>query len=163
MWSDGLVLIDVSTVADFSMRVFSADSSEVLMCDNAAIRVGKHICDRKLSDKAAFTLETMSGVKDLKLHMTDNVMETVTVSVGLPTIRDLNIDFSCDAAVHVVGAAISIGNPHFVINVDGVIVVDLQRGGPLLEHPPLFSNRANIELARACGDAAIQMRVWQRF
>ena len=34
--SDGLILIDKSEKADFSMRIFNADGSEAMMCGNGS-------------------------------------------------------------------------------------------------------------------------------
>ena len=39
------------------------------------------------------------------------------------------------------------GNPHAVFWVDDVNAYDLRKIGPLLEHHPMFPERANISLA----------------
>jgi diaminopimelate epimerase len=54
------------------------------------------------------------------------------------------------------------GNPHAVFWVDDVNAHDLGRIGPLLEHHPLFPERANISLAQVASREHIVMRTWER-
>ena len=82
--SDGLVLIGRSGKADFSMRIFNADGSEAKMCGNASRCIGKYLYDYKLTSKTEITLDTLSGIKTLKLHVEDNKVDTVTVDMGIP-------------------------------------------------------------------------------
>ena len=49
------------------MRIFNADGSEVMMCGNASRCIGKYVYDNKLTQKKVITLETLSGIKVLKL------------------------------------------------------------------------------------------------
>jgi len=56
----------------------------------------------------------------------------------------------------------NIGNPHAVFWVDDVEAHDLHRLGPLLEHHPLFPERANISLAHVRGPGDITVRTWER-
>ena len=81
--SDGLVLIDRSPVpeADFSMRIFNADGSEAMMCGNASRCIGKYLYERGLTDKTEIRLLTLSGVKILDLHVSDDIVESVTVDM----------------------------------------------------------------------------------
>jgi diaminopimelate epimerase len=54
-----------------------------------------------------------------------------------------------DAPVLHSPSVVSMGNPHAVFWVDGdVWSYDLERFGPMLEHHPIFPERANITIAR---------------
>ncbi|MBR5697573.1 MAG: diaminopimelate epimerase [Prevotella sp.] len=88
--SDGLVLIDRSPIpeADYSMRIFNADGSEAMMCGNASRCIGKYLYERGLSDKTQIKLLTMSGVKTLSLHVSDGIVESVTVDMLEPVLED---------------------------------------------------------------------------
>lgn len=86
--SDGLVLIGHSDKADFSMRIFNADGSEVMMCGNASRCIGKYVYDNKLTQKKVITLETLSGIKVLKLHTENELVEEVTVDMDLPLLAN---------------------------------------------------------------------------
>jgi diaminopimelate epimerase len=54
------------------------------------------------------------------------------------------------------------GNPHAVFWVDDVNAHDLKKIGPLLEHHPIFPQRANISLAQVCSRDHIIVRTWER-
>ena len=82
--SDGLILIGVSDKADFSMRIFNADGSEAMMCGNGSRCVGKYVYEYGLTDKTEITLDTLSGIKTLKLQVEGKTVSTVTVDMGSP-------------------------------------------------------------------------------
>lgn len=72
--SDGLVLIGEAKdkeAADFSMRIFNADGSEAMMCGNASRCIGKYLYEKGICRKDEIRLETLSGIKVLKLHLVD--------------------------------------------------------------------------------------------
>ena len=60
------------------------------------------------------------------------------------------------------GSFVSMGNPHYVLEVDDITRVDLPTVGPLLEHHPYFKDRSNIEFSQRLADGSIRMRVWER-
>ncbi len=59
-------------------------------------------------------------------------------------------------------SAVSMGNPHAVFWVDDVNAYDLGRFGPMLEHHPIFPERANITLAHIRSREEIAIRTWER-
>ncbi|MCI0502395.1 MAG: diaminopimelate epimerase, partial [Fusobacteria bacterium] len=80
--SDGIVLIMPSDSCDFRMRMFNNDGSEAEMCGNASRCVAKYVYDFGLTDKEEITLETLAGVKILKMQIIDGKVDTVTVNMG---------------------------------------------------------------------------------
>ena len=60
------------------------------------------------------------------------------------------------------GSAISMGNPHFVIYVDDITQVNLEREGRFIECHPYFKDRTNVEFAQVLADGSVRMRVWER-
>ena len=60
------------------------------------------------------------------------------------------------------GTFVSMGNPHFVIFVDNIAEIDVEKYGKALEYDPLFPERCNIEFAQVLGDGKIRTRVWER-
>jgi diaminopimelate epimerase len=54
------------------------------------------------------------------------------------------------------------GNPHAIFWVDDAAAYDLERIGPMLEHHPMFPERANISLAQVTGEDSLILRVWER-
>ena len=170
--SDGLVLIGKSTKADFSMRIFNADGSEVMMCGNASRCIGKYVYDNKLTQKEVITLETLSGIKILKLHTENGLVEEVTVDMDLPLLtnsRQINTPDGKMLAKTITvdgkeykGTFVCMGNPHLVIFIDDIKNVNLPAIGPKLENHPLFPERTNVEFVEVLPDGSLRMRVWER-
>lgn len=171
--SDGLVLIGHSDKADFGMRIFNADGSEAMMCGNASRCVGKYLYDYGLTRKTEITLDTLSGIKILKLHIAaDGKVDKVTVDMGIPVEEPVDYDnkgakpmknhpIEIDGKRYV-GTAISMGNPHLVIFVNDITEIDLPKIGPKLENHPFFPGRINVEFAQMLGEGKIRMQVWER-
>lgn len=171
--SDGLVLILPSTVADFRMRMFNADGSEGKMCGNATRCIGKYVYDNGLTGKTELTLETLSGIKHLKLFPENGKVVSVSVDMGAYILAPKDIPMTAQGAsfidqpieVHgetVRATALSVGNPHCVIFVEDERALDLEAIGPLYENLPLFPERVNTEFVRLIDRSTIAMRVWER-
>jgi len=158
--SDGLVLIDRSPVpeADFSMRIFNADGSEAMMCGNASRCIGKYLYERGLTESTVIRLLTLSGVKTLKLHVSNKAVESVTVDMLEPVFEDETLFIGSRGLTQ--GVFVSMGNPHYVIFTDDVEMID--EVGRALEQHPAFPQRCNIELAHILDDGSIRTRVWER-
>lgn len=172
--SDGLVLIEPSSVADFRMRMFNADGSEGDMCGNASRCIGKYVFDRGLTDKTRVTLETRSGIKVLELTVEGGKVKSVRVDMGAPRIRceevpcTLGTGVVLRAPVHVLDRTFEItpvctGNPHGVIFLDEPVeTFELAKYGPVLECHPAFPKKANIEFVQVLSKERLRMRVWER-
>lgn len=172
--SDGLVLIGSSDKADFSMRIFNNDGSEAMMCGNASRCIGKYLYDKHLTEKKTVTLETLSGIKVLQLHVSDktNCVESVTVDMDKPILSNPEQlateggkmqEAPINTRDHQYkGTFVCIGNPHCVIFVDDINKIDIAAEGVQLEHHPLFPQRCNIEFAQVLENGKIRMRVWER-
>lgn len=123
---DGIVMIMRSKVADFRMRMFNADGSEGKMCGNATRCIGKYVYEKGLTDKTEFTLETLGGIKVLKLNVSDGKVISVTVDMGKAILKPADIpvllDGDCIVSKKTMLAGkeheitcVSMGNPHCVI------------------------------------------------
>ena len=170
--SDGLVLIgkpSITSGADFSMLISNADGSEAMMCGNASRCIGKYLYERKLTDKTEIKLETLCGVKTLRLHLaTGGTVESVTVDMLEPRLHvPEQYDESCLGELSASfrkfrGTFVSMGNPHFVTFVDDIDTIDIARYGSEMEHDAAFPQRCNIEFAQVMPDGTIRTRVWER-
>jgi diaminopimelate epimerase len=67
-----------------------------------------------------------------------------------------------DAPVIHSPAVVNVGNPHALFFVDDVEAIDLARIGPMLEHHPLFPERANISLVQVLAPDHLKVRTWER-
>lgn len=171
---DGIILICPSETADFKMRIFNADGSEGKMCGNGARCVGKYVYDKGLTKKTEVTLETLSGIKTLHLHVSDGEVDSVTVDMGRVSFKtkDVPAAFPKDEMVkehisvaqkEVFATAVSVGNPHCVIftdeDIDGM---ELEKIGPSFEHNPIFPEGVNTEFVNVIDARTLKMRVWER-
>lgn len=170
--SDGLVLIgkpSITSGADFSMRIFNADGSEAMMCGNASRCIGKYLYERKFTNNTEIKLETLSGVKTLRLHLAaGGTVESVTVDMLEPRLHvPEQYDESCLGELSASfrkfrGTFVSMGNPHFVTFVDDIDTIDIARYGSEMEHDAAFPQRCNIEFAQVMPDGTLRTRVWER-
>jgi diaminopimelate epimerase len=67
-----------------------------------------------------------------------------------------------DAPILHTPSVVSMGNPHAIFWVEDPYAYDLEKFGPLLEHHPVFPERANITLAAVKSRDHIVMRTWER-
>lgn len=60
--------------------------------------------------------------------------------------------------------AVSVGNPHCVIFLEGEPVRDfpVARYGPFIERMPLFPNRVNVHFVEPLSDGSLRSRTWER-
>lgn len=171
---DGIVLICPSDVADAKMRMFNADGSEGKMCGNATRCIGKYMYEHGLISKPEMTLETLSGIKILKMTEEDGKITSVRVDMGKAILKPSEIPtkYTGDTAVSVpltvdgteyAVTCVSMGNPHCIVFVDqDVNTLDLPKIGPSFENHEMFPERINTEFIRVIDDHTLQMRVWER-
>lgn len=172
--SDGLVAIMTSDVADFRMRMFNADGSEAEMCGNASRCIGKYLYEKGLTDKKEIALETLSGIKILKLEVADGEVKSVTVDMGEPVLQPIRIPVASKGPEAMISeevtvngksyriTAVSMGNPHGVIFTDALSDALVLGEGPLLEVADIFPRKSNIEFVVIEDRNHVRMRVWER-
>lgn len=172
--SDGLVLIMPSDVADFRMRMFNIDGSEGKMCGNATRCIGRYVYERGLTDKTEITLETLSGIKYLKLFVnSDNKVELIQVDMGKAILEpekipvDSKLERFINVPVDVNGntcnlTCVSMGNPHAVLFTSNIADLNLEEIGCHFENHKLFPERINTEFIEVIDSHTLNMRVWER-
>lgn len=89
---DGLILVKPSGVADCKMEIYNADGSEGEMCGNGIRCVAKYVYDTGIVKSTDITVETKAGIKELKCHLKNRKVDTVSVNMGTPIIY--NPDFT---------------------------------------------------------------------
>lgn len=171
---DGIVLILPSDKADFRMRMFNADGSEGKMCGNATRCIGKYVYDKGITDKKEITLETLSGIKTLKLCVNEkNKVESVEVNMGEAILKASEIPVKSDKEkvinerIKIADSeynitCVSMGNPHCVVYMDEIDNLDLEKLGPKFENDSIFPERVNTEFIKVIDENTLKMRVWER-
>ena len=174
--SDGLILLCKSKVADLKMRMFNSDGSEAQMCGNGIRCVAKLAYELGLICEEITTIETLSGIKTLKLNIVKGKVKTVEVDMGEPILEATKIPVSPRAKIEdgkistefeikdkkIELTCVSIGNPHAVTFVNDIKNFKVAEYGPILENADIFPEKANIEFVEIVDKNNIKMRVWER-
>ena len=158
--SDGMIFISPSSVADFKMRMFNADGSEGTMCGNGIRCVGKYVYDKGYTDKTELTIETLAGIKTLRMYVKDGIVKTVSVNMGVAECGE-DIELNLNGA-KIICTPVSVGNPHAVIFVDSADDVPLAETGPAIEKHEAFPGGVNAEFVQVLSGQELMMRVWER-
>lgn len=170
---DGVILICPSDVADARMRMFNLDGSEGKMCGNGVRCVGKYLFDNGIAKKPEITVETLSGIKILKILESGSEADLVTVDMGHPELSASKIPVNLDLDQVISYRArfgdsdyditcVSMGNPHCVVFCDDVQRLDLEKIGPAFENSGLFPEKINTEFVKVVDNTTLSMRVWER-
>ena len=171
--SDGLILIGSSDRADFRMNIYNADGSQAEMCGNGIRCVAKYVYDYGLTDKDEISVDTLAGIKYLKLTIENGKVSKVRVNMGKPILKASEIPVKAEKEPVVAEAieaggrewkmtCVSMGNPHAVVFVEDVQDFPLEQVGPGLEKHPRFPKRVNAEFVKILDEETIEMRVWER-
>lgn len=171
--ADGLIIIHPSDSADFKMSMYNLDGSEGKMCGNGIRCVAKYVYDNKMTTKDVITVETLSGIKTLKLNVKEEKVETVRVDMGAPVIHAKEVpvlsdkDKVIDEPIVVEGkeyriTCVSMGNPHAITFVEDTKSLNLEKIGPGFENHTIFPDRINTEFIEVLDRNTINMRVWER-
>ena len=83
--ADGVLILDNGTKAKYRMRIFNQDGSEAEMCGNGIRCFAKYLYEKKIIQDRIFDIETLAGVKEVKLTVEGNTVVLVEVNMGVPT------------------------------------------------------------------------------
>jgi diaminopimelate epimerase len=167
---DQLLLVEASERADseFRYRIFNADGGEVEQCGNGARCFALFVRARGLTDARRIPVYTSAGRMELLVHDDDSV----TVDMGVPRLEPAEIPFkadtrepryslSVDGESHEIGA-VSMGNPHAVLQVPDVDGAPVTRLGASIETHPRFPARVNVGFMQIIDRSRIRLRVFER-
>jgi diaminopimelate epimerase len=167
---DQLLLVEKpeSSSALFKYRIFNADGSEVAQCGNGARCFARFVREKGLTQESLIPVETRNGL--LLLKVIDD--EMVEVNMGVPDFEPAQIPLLSDQRLdhyHIVlngqtisFSALSIGNPHALIQVDDVDMADVETIGPALESHALFPERVNVGFMQIVDRSHFRLRVYER-
>jgi diaminopimelate epimerase len=157
--------------ADAAIRIYNSDGSEAGACGNGMRCVAALLAAG--SGRIDLNFETPAGMISCRRQADGRF----TVDMGRPRWRWNEIPLARefadtravdlrygppDAPILQSPSAISMGNPHAVFWVDDPAAFDLATVGPVLEHDPLFPERANITLAATPSREHVVIRTWER-
>lgn len=153
---------------DFYYRIFNADGSEVAQCGNGARCFARFVRLKGLTNKREIRVSTQNG--RMLLSVADD--EQVTVNMGEPIFEPSRIPFKAVKAEKtyilraaestVLCGAVSMGNPHCVIQVESIEHAKVEVLGPELERHERFPERVNVGFMQVVNTNAIRLRVYER-
>lgn len=153
---------------DFHYRIFNADGSEVSQCGNGARCFGRFVKMKGLTNRNKIVVSTKSGRMVLYLENDGQV----TVNMGRPNFNPQEVPLKAgkQEATYVLRAgehtvfcgAVSMGNPHCVIEVDDIDNAPVEELGPLLEQHERFPEGVNVGFMQILAANHIKLRVFER-
>ena len=167
---DQLLIVEPPTDPDmdFRYRIFNADGSEVEQCGNGARCFAKFVRDKRLIGRDTIQVQTAGGNIELIIHANGEV----SVNMGVPRLQPEDIPFRAQEQratydLRIDGeefeiSAVSMGNPHAVIQVDDVNSTPVARLGSVMEKHSRFPKRCNVGFMQVLDQAEINLRVFER-
>lgn len=167
---DQLLLVERSTHQDidFAYRIFNSDATESGQCINGARCFAKFVQTQGLTTKRDIIIATKAS----KLRAILNDDGQVTVMLGAPVFEPAAIPCLFERqATHyklsvkneeLIVGAVSVGNPHVVIQVPSVSTAKVKEYGELITKHPKFPVGANVNFVEIVASKYIKLRVYER-
>ena len=155
--SDGLLLIQPSSVADFRMRFFNPDGSEADFCGNGARCIAR-LAREIGAAPADMRIETRAGL------VRAEVLAPHLVRLYLPPAKDWRLDLAVEwqnrpLPLHFVNT----GVPHAVAVVDDLAAVDVPALGAFIRRHALFAPAGtNADFIQIRGPDSLAIRTYER-
>ncbi len=147
-------------------RIFNSDGSEVEQCGNGARCIAWYLAAE--SESSELVLESMAGIVEAKLQSDD----TVAINLGEPNFMPTALPFLVDAesdrylleleneSIEI--GAVSMGNPHAIIQVDSVDKAPVGILGSELQAHAFFPQSVNIGFVEFLDSHNLKLRVFER-
>lgn len=166
--ADGLIIVNSETKnADISWIFYNSDGSVAEMCGNGMRCFARYVHDKGIITKDEFSVETLSGIKIPKI-ISEN---EVRVNMGIPILETNKIPFdnATNDYKYVTRDgkefdiyAVSMGNPHTIIFVDGNSKEYALKYGSEIENDKLFKEKTNVEFVEVLSRKEVVLNVWER-
>jgi diaminopimelate epimerase len=153
--SDGILVLDPLGPGHVRVQILNPDGSEAEFSGNGSRIAAGYVGGR--DGRTEVVLETLKGT-------VSGIVDggSATIDAGAAALEGFDhVPDSGDPPAPVY-TFVSLGNPHCVIESEGVDGLDLAVVGPPIERHPWFPNRTNVEFYRPLGGHDIRMRVWER-
>ena len=149
---DGVIFVEPIDSNSVKMHYYNNDGSDAELCVNGVRCVAKYALDNNYLDVSNFIVQAPVG--DLEVNVEEN---TVEVSAPIPTFEEEKIkvnDFE--------GVKSTVGNPHFMIEVDDVDGLDLENLNSEVLNKNIFPDGVNVEIFQIVSRNYIKARVYER-
>lgn len=152
-----------------SYGIWNADGSTAGQCGNGARCVAAWLVRDGAARDAVFDLDSPSGTH----AVTRLAGDRYAIAMGVPQFAPQSVpvlgyhEAQDQYALDVDGealafGAVSMGNPHALVEVDDIAAAPLQRLGPALQRNPAFPQSVNVGFAEVDARDRIRLRVYER-
>ena len=153
--ADGLILLQPSKTKDFQMRHFNPDGSEAEMCGNGARSI---IWFAKWLE-----IINENTVFQSMLDTHEGILSGETIKIKMNPVRNLDFDKIIKLPTSMkVGGYLEIGVPHYVIFVNDLEKIDVNRIGSEISHNPIFVKGTNVNFVQIISNKEIHIRTFER-
>jgi len=149
---DGVIFVEPIDSNSVKMHYYNNDGSDAELCVNGVRCVAKYALDNNYVDVSNFIVQAPVG--HLEVNVEENIVE---VSAPIPTFEEEKIrvnDFE--------GVKSTVGNPHFMIEVDDVDGLDLENLNSEVLNKNIFPDGVNVEIFQIVSRNYIKARVYER-
>lgn len=149
---DGVIFVEPLDNNSVKMHYFNNDGSDAELCVNGVRCVAKFSLDNNYLDVDRFVVKAPVG--DLEVYVDENIVE---VSTPIPTYEEDKINVNSFE-----GVKSSVGNPHFMIEVEDVDGIDLENLNSEVVNENIFPEGVNVEIYQIVSRNYIKARVFER-
>lgn len=187
--SDGLIVIGPGDESSHvSMHIYNADGSAAEMCGNGIRCACKYVYERKLCRENPMVFSTPAGLRRVWYEANDqDLIHEAQVEMGIPkfgtdaiAVDQQYVELDADGLVCLVNPVtgkrspeipplhlVSMGNPHAIIFVDALDLIDMSTLGPRIEKHLAFPERINVHAVEMSQKAPqrsspLRMLTWER-
>lgn len=153
---------------DFNYRIFNQDGSEVNQCGNGARCFAKFVRDRHLTRKNLIRVQTRAGIMEIAA----NPDHSYSVDLAVPQFEPADIPMKAENRADIYEielgdltipfSAVSLGNPHMVVQVDDTETAPVESWGKQVQQHDLFPEQVNLGFMQVLGRGEINLRVYER-
>jgi diaminopimelate epimerase len=167
---DQLLTIEPARAADcaFAYGIWNADGSTARQCGNGVRCIARWLVRAGALGQGRAMLQSPSGPVAIEVLDDGRVRADMGEPVFRPAAIPLRVEVEHDRyRIDVAGreveiGAVSMGNPHAVVEVDDVDDAPVEALGPQIEHAEAFPDGCNVGFVERRSRTAIRLRVWER-
>ena len=160
--ADGVEFLSLTDNGGYSIRLFNADGSEGEISGNGTRCVAAYLAQQDDADD--ISIRTHAGVRRCRILEREHPRYRIATEMGIPTVEPKTVRLQ--DGTDVVGYAVSIGNPHFVLFVDSADFSCFGRrwqqvGEEICVHLD-FPKGTNVEFVRVMDTNTIAFQIYER-
>jgi diaminopimelate epimerase len=161
--ADGIEFLDRRGDGSFFLRLFNADGGEAELSGNGTRCVAAWLAANEGLEQVA--LGTHGGVRTCRLMKRGKTKWWIESGMGVPRVMPRKIEIAgVDGVID--GAMVNVGNPHYVIFVDGKDFrshgMSWEELGAKISTDKLFPHGTNVEFVYKLVDDEIEFRIFER-